>query len=124
MQLIKTVLSQQQANRGAGERKRERERERERFGIIVIKTKKMLEDEHLNETASEIQLGGRRRVDALLWTHILAALFYHVMRKRYPNSLLGENTLQRKQSDYTSHDVPALHLPMTKSISVTKDKNP
>lgn len=84
----------------------------------------MLEDENLNETASEIQLGRRRRVDALLWMPILDALFYHVMRKRYPNSLLEENTLQWKQSYYTSQDVPALHLPMTKSISATKDKNP
>lgn len=54
---------------------------------------------------------------------MLDALFHHVMRKRSPNSLLGENRLQRKQSYYASQDVPALHLPMTKSISPTKDKN-
>lgn len=43
----------------------------------------MLEDENLNETASEIQLGGQRRVGKLSRTHMLDALFHHVMRKRF-----------------------------------------
>lgn len=83
----------------------------------------MLEDENLNETASEIQLGGQCGVGKLSRTHMWDALFHHVMRKRSPNSLLGDDTWQRKQSYYTSQDVPALHLPMTKSVSAAEDKN-
>lgn len=39
--------------------------------------------------------------------------------KRYPNSLLGENASRTRQSYYASQDIAALHLPMTKCITVT-----
>lgn len=40
--------------------------------------------------------------------------------KRYPNSLLRENTMWTRQSYYASPDIPALHLPLTKSITVAE----
>lgn len=41
--------------------------------------------------------------------------------KRYPNSLLREYTMQTRESYYVPSDIPALHLPLTKSITAAEE---